>query len=106
MSVGARHGPGLGVGLGPGVAGVVVVGVVVVGVVEPPATPTNSFTALPLATWVPPLGLWRRTWPTSEISLVTTELTEASRPARSRASSAASSLRPTTVGTFTCLALG
>ena len=82
------------------------VGVVVVGVVEPPETPTKSLTVLPLAKWLPPLGLWRSTLPTSEDSPVTTEETWELRPARSRASSADSSLRPTTVGTATFLAFG
>src|SRR5271169_5083100 len=105
MSVGGGHGAWAPFWLG--VVGVAVVGVVVVGVVEPPPeTPTKIRTLLPLGRWVPPLGLWRRTVPTSADSPVTTEETEELRPARSRASSAASSVRPTTVGTATFLAFG
>src|SRR5436190_1694959 len=63
---------------------------------------TTRATALPLATWVPALGVWLMTDPAGTIVLDTVVTVPAVRPALVIVVLAAACVRPTTFGTATC----
>jgi hypothetical protein len=63
---------------------------------------TTSATALPLSTWVPPLGDWLMTEPDATVVLVAVVTAPSVRPALVIALVAAASVNPTTLGAATC----